>query len=73
MASRAADESSHRVERLAKPESGAAQVNRRDIGDQGVPRRTPDTLADPIDEPGGYKPADTVASGNTGFVNAARP
>src|SRR5713101_3048969 len=53
-----AEEGADRVERLAQPEARAAQMRRADIGDERVARRTPDALADPIDEPRGDQPFD---------------
>src|SRR5437588_539402 len=38
------------VERLAQSEACAAQLGRRDIGDQGIARRAADALADAVDE-----------------------
>ena len=40
----------HRIQRLAQPIGGAAQVMRRNVGDERVTRRAADTLADAIDE-----------------------
>ena len=54
-----ADKRSYRIHRLTQAESGAAQFNRSDIADQGVPRRTPNALPDPINKASGHHDADT--------------
>ena len=52
------EEGAHRVERLAQAVGGAAQLRRRDVGDQRVARRAADALADAIDEARREHPAD---------------
>lgn len=52
------DEGSDGIERLPQPEACAAQVRRREIGDQRVPGSVSHSLADAIDEACGNDPAD---------------
>ena len=63
-----------RVERLAQAEACAAQMRRRNIGDERVARRAADAFADAVDEARGNQPSDRNRQcGKIGLVKAARP
>jgi len=47
----------HGIQRLAQSEGRAAKTRRADIGDQGIPGRSPNALTHPVDEPGAGDPA----------------
>lgn len=68
-----ADKGTNRIERLAQAEAGAAQVGRRDVGNERIAWCAPYSFAHTIDETGGDQQFKDAASGKIGFVKAARP
>ena len=53
-----ADERADGVEGLPEPVTGAAQVGRRDVGDQRIARGAANAFADSVDGAGGENPTD---------------